>query len=406
MDALIVGASVAGVATADALRANGMGGTITLVDSESHLPYDKPPLSKQALKADWDPSTSLLRSEQHYRDKGIDLILGKRAVSLDGSTRTVKFHDGTELTADAIVLATGVTARRLPEDFMLPGVHTIRTLDDSRVVRQALAAKPKLVIVGGGFIGAEAAAVAVELGADVTIVEARELPFSHLFGDPVAQAMATRHHAHGVRLLCGVGVDRVEGRNRVERVVLTDGTVLDADLVVLGLGAVAATEWLAGSGVTVDGGVICDEFGRTAIAGVYGAGDVAAWWDPQAQTHQRIEHWTTAKEHGAAVAHNIVFPSAAGRTAGPVPYFWSDQYGRRLQFLGTSKGFDATHVVHGSLDGNEYVVLYGREGRLVGALGLAATRQLMAFRPLIAKGADWNDLALPGCAELASEGVR
>ncbi|MDV7353753.1 FAD-dependent oxidoreductase [Rhodococcus oxybenzonivorans] len=405
MDALVIGASVAGVATADALRAKGLEGKITLVDSEAHLPYDKPPLSKQALSADWDPTTSWLRPEQHYRDKGIDLVLGKRAVSLDRSTRTVAFHDGTELTADVIVVATGVTARRLPEEFMLPGVHTIRTLGDSLAVQQALAADTRLVIIGGGFIGAEAAAVAAELGADVTIVETRELPFAHLFGDSVARAMATQHQAHGVRLRCGVGVDRVEGAGRVERVVLTDGTVLEADLVILGLGAVPASEWLVDSGVTVQDGVICDQFGGTTVAGVYAAGDVAAWWDPQTQTHRRIEHWTTAKEHGAAVAHNILFP-AAGKTAAPVPYFWSDQYGRRLQFLGTSMGFDATHIVHGNLDDNEYVMLYGREGRLIGALGLAATRQLMAFRPLIAQRVDWNDVVPSGRAELLSEGTR
>lgn len=150
MDALVIGASVAGVAIADALRAKGLEGRITLVDSEAHLPYDKPPLSKQALSAGWDPATSLLRPEQHYRDKGIDLVLGKRAVSLDGSTRTVAFHDGTELTADAIVVATGVTARRLPEEFMLSGVHAIRTLGDSLAVQQALAADTQLVIVGEG----------------------------------------------------------------------------------------------------------------------------------------------------------------------------------------------------------------------------------------------------------------
>ncbi|MGW1025677.1 NAD(P)/FAD-dependent oxidoreductase [Streptomyces sp. NPDC002577] len=398
MDVLIIGASVAGVAAADTLRAQGLDGKITLVDADPHLPYDKPPLSKQALKDGWKPDKILLRPERHYQDQGIDLLLGRRAVALDGNRRTVRLDDGTELTADAIVLAPGVVARTLPEPSMLPGVFSIRSLDDALAVQEALRAKPRLVIVGGGFIGAEAAAVAAAAGADVTLVEALDLPFSRIFGPDVAAALARRHKAHGVSLVCGSGVDRLEGDGRVERVVLADGRVLDADAVLLGLGAVPATDWLEGSGVVLDNGIECDEFGRTSLPGIYAAGDAASWWNPRTGTHERIEHWTTAKEHGAAVAHNIVNSQAPGRTAGPVPYFWSDQYGSRLQFLGVSKGYDATHVVHGSLQDEEFVVLYGRDGVVIGALGLAATRHLMRYRTLIESGTPWSEVLADSAA--------
>ncbi|MFF5988515.1 NAD(P)/FAD-dependent oxidoreductase [Prauserella flavalba] len=389
MDVLIVGASVAGVATADTLRAQGLQGRIVLLDADPHLPYDKPPLSKQALKPGWEDSKGWLRPEAHYRDNGIELVLGRAARALDAERRVVTLDDGTALSADTVVLATGVRARRLPEPSMLPGVFTIRTWADSRALRDELARRPRLVIVGGGFIGAEVASVAAELGADVTIVEALQHPFQQLFGPEVAAALASRHTAHGVRLRCGQGVDRLEGDGRVERVVLTDGEVLDADVVLLGLGAQPATDWLRGSGVELADGVVCDQFGRTTRTGIYAAGDVAAWWNPVTGVHERIEHWTTAKEQGTAVAHTI---SGDERGVGKVPYFWSDQHGGRLQFLGTSEGHDRSEVVHGSLGSDEYVVLYSKAGRVIGALGLAAARHLMRYRLLVEQRARLAEL--------------
>jgi 3-phenylpropionate/trans-cinnamate dioxygenase ferredoxin reductase subunit len=383
--ALIIGASVAGLAAADGLRSQGFTGRVTLVDQEPHLPYDKPPLSKQALRADWDTGRGLLRPETHYEEHGIELLLGRAAVSLDGATRTVELDDTTVLAADHIVLTPGVRARRLPEESMLPGVHPIRNADDSAAVRAALASSSRVVVVGGGFIGAETAAVAAKMGVHVTIVEMLPLPFQHLFGPEVAAALAAWHTTAGVDLVCGVGVDRIEGAGRAERVVLTDGRELDADLVVVGLGAVPAVDWLNGSGVAVDNGIVCDEHGRTSVPGIWAGGDAAAWFDSTSGRHVRIEHWTTAKEHGAAVAHNIAHPGAPAKPAGPVPYFWSDQYGRRLQFLGTSQGHDAVHLVHGGYDGDEFVALYSRGGELIGGLGVAAARHLMKFRPLIAE---------------------
>lgn len=380
MDVVIVGASVAGLAVADALRSSGHEGRITLVDADPHLPYDKPPLSKNALKPDWDAGKGLLRPETHYRDKDLELVLGRAVRSLDPQRLAVTLDDGTRLSAGAVVAATGVRARRLPDASMLPGVYTIRTRDDSAALRRELCPGVRLVVVGGGFIGAEAASVAAGLGAEVTIVEARERPFQHLFGPEVAEALVRRHAAHRVRLLCGRGVARLTGGRRVEQVVLSDGTIVPADIVVLGLGAEPVTDWLRDSGVRLGNGVVCDEFGRTTREGVYAAGDVAAWWDPLARRHVRVEHWTTAKERGAAVARTVL---GDPRAVASLPYFWSDQYGSRLQFLGTSAGHDRIEVVHGSLDADSYVVLYQRSGAVIGALGLGATRELMRRRPQI-----------------------
>ncbi|MFC7493012.1 MULTISPECIES: NAD(P)/FAD-dependent oxidoreductase [unclassified Nocardioides] len=394
MSVLVIGGSVAGLAVADGLRAQDYPGRITVVDADPSLPYDKPPLSKQALKPDWDPVKGLLRPEEHYRDKRVELVTGRTAVALGGERRAVRLDDGTELVADHVVLATGVRARLLPEHMMLPGVHAIRTAADSAAVRAALAGRPRVVVVGGGFIGAEAAAVAADLALEVTIVEALPLPFQHLFGREVAEALAGWHRSAGVRLECGVTVEAIEGVQRVERVRLSDGRELPADLVLLGLGAVPAVEWLEGAGLAIDDGIVCDEHGRTGVPGVWAAGDAAAWRNPATGKHVRIEHWTTAKEQGAAVAHNIA-AGASVRTVGPVPYFWSDQYRRRIQFLGTSAGHDATHLVHGGFDQPEFVVLYTNGGRLIGGLGVAAARHLMRFRGHIAARDPIDQLLAP-----------
>lgn len=386
MSVLIVGGSVAGLAVADGLRTQGYAGQVTVIDADPALPYDKPPLSKQALKPDWDPVKGLLRPEEHYAQAGIELVLGRTAVSLDVADRGVTLDDGTRLRADHVVLAPGVRARALPAHLMIPGVHTIRTAGDSGAVRAALVDGPQVVVVGGGFIGVEAAAVATDLGAQVTIVEALAAPFVNVFGVEVAQALADWHRSHGIALECGVTVDSIDGAAGVERVRLSDGRELSAQLVLVGLGAIPAIDWLVGSGLALDNGIVCDEAGRTGHPGIWAVGDAAAWWDPTAEQHTRIEHWTTAKEQGAAVAHNIAHPEASTRSAGPVPYFWSDQHGARLQFLGTSAGHDETHVVHGALDEPEFVVLYSRQGRLIGALGRAAARYLMKYRPNIAAG--------------------
>ncbi|ASR35523.1 hypothetical protein BAY61_11535 [Prauserella marina] len=395
-DVVIVGASVGGVGVADALRSSGFAGSLVLVDAEPGLPYDKPPLSKQALRPDWEAERGLLRPREHYERHDIRLVLGSAAVALAEGPRgrtLVRLADGSELDAATVVLAPGAKARTLPREVVAPGlsgVHTIRTETDSAEVRASLAPGRRLVVVGGGFIGAEAAGVAAALGADVTIVEQQRLPFLGLFGEAVAGALCRRHTERGITVLGGTKVERIEGEHRAEAVLLADGTRLPADLVLLGLGAVPRVEWLAGSGIALGSGstgILCDEQGRTSRPGVYAVGDAAAWRDAGTGAVRRIEHWTTAREQAAAVANAIL--RQVRETPPGVPYFWSDQHGGRLQFLGTTEGFDRAEPVHGSLEnGREsWVVLYGKAGVLVGALGLSSARELMPYRRRIAERA-------------------
>ena len=386
MGTVIVGASVAGVNVAASLRSKGYEGSITLVDQDPRLPYDKPPLSKHALKPDWEPARGLLKPANFYADNGIELVLGQPAVALvpRASGGTVRLADGTELGGERVVLAPGVRARTLGPGGTLRGVHTIRTAEDSERLGAVLAPGRRIVVVGCGFIGAEAAGIARELGCEVTIVERATVPFAHLFGDDIGRALAARHAERGVRLRTGVGVRALRGEEAVSAVELEDGTIVPADAVLLGLGAEPATQWLTGSGLDLRAGIRCDARGRTALPGVYAAGDAAAWYDPESGAWRRIEHWTTAREQAAVVAATIVDPDLSPPVVPSVPYFWSDQYGARLQFLGTADGADDVRLVSGSLEGDQFVALYGREGRLVGALGLDAVRELMRYRGLIA----------------------
>lgn len=395
MGAVIVGASVAGVNAAAALRSKGYDDPITLVDQDARLPYDKPPLSKHALKPDWDPARGLLKPAEFYADNRIELALGQPAVGLAprSTGATIRLADGTERSGDTVILTPGVRARTLGAASGLAGVHTIRTAEDSETLRAAMGPGCRLVVVGCGFIGAEAAGIAHERGCEVTIVERAPVPFAHLFGSDVGRALAGRHLQRGVKLLTGVGVGALRGSGAVTAVELADGTLLPADTVLLGLGAEPATQWLAGSGLDLRDGIRCDARGRTSLPGVYAAGDAASWYDAEADDWVRVEHWTTAREQAATVAATIVDPGSEPAAAPSVPYFWSDQYGARLQFLGSAAGADEVRLVHGSLQADRFVVVYGRSGRLVGALGLDAARDLMPYRPLIAAKAEFDSAA-------------
>lgn len=396
-DVVIVGASVAGVSTADALRAAGFDGRIRLIDAEAHEPYDKPPLSKQALSPAWDADQGALRKPGHFADKGIELVLGRAADAFDAGRRQVTLADGEVVQADVVVLAPGAQPRLLPEDQMIPGVHVVRALDDARAIRAAFGRRPRIVIAGGGFIGSEVASAARARDLDVTVVEVTAQPLELALGPDVAGAINAMHRDEGVRIEAGVGVREVIGDGRAEAVVLTDGRRLDADLVVLGLGVTPATGWLAGSGLDLGDGIICDRYGRTNVDGVYAVGDAAAWADPVSGAPVRTEHWTTAQQHGVAVGHTIMRADAP-KLPPAVPYFWSDQFGVRLQSLGRPRGADEVRLRHGGWGSGDFVALYRKADQLVGAVGANAARTLMPYRALIERGERWSSAlaAFPG----------
>ena len=376
MGTVIVGASVAGIRTAQALRMMGYADAITLLGEEPHLPYDKPPLSKEMLDEDGAPVPLL--TEVELAGLGLDLRLGTRAAGLDTARRQVRTEAGEVLDYGDLVIATGVKPRVLPNSRQLEGVHTLRTHDDAVAVRRAMGLTRHLVVIGGGFIGSEVAAAARRRGLTVEIVEPQQIPMAHLFGPEVAVELAQLHELNDVVVHAGVGVADLLGSHHVTAVRLTDGRALDTDLVVVGIGAVPATDWLEGSGLPVEDGVLCDEGLRVVGAQhVFAAGDVARWPCSFADSPVRIEHWTNANEHGALVAASILGEEAP--RAQP-PYVWSDQYGHRIQIVGTPR-VGRPAVVAGSVADGTLVALFADdEHRTVGAVVLDDARTFMRAR--------------------------
>jgi NADPH-dependent 2,4-dienoyl-CoA reductase/sulfur reductase-like enzyme len=373
---LIVGTSVAAVRTAQALRMMGYADTITLLGEEPHLPYDKPPLSKEMLDKGGAPVPLLTEAEA--ADLSLELRLGMRAAGLDSTRRQVRAEDGEVLDYGDLVIATGVTPRVLPGASALPGVHTLRTHDDAVAVRTAMGVARRLVVIGAGFIGSEVAAAARRRGLSVEIVEPQQIPMAHLFGPEVAVELAQLHELNGVVVHAGVGVAALVGDAHVKGVLLTDGRTLDADLVVVGIGAVPATDWLVGSGLPLEDGVLCDEQLRVVgVEHVFAAGDVARWPSSFAESPVRIEHWTNANEHGALVAASIMGLEAP--RAQP-PYVWSDQYGHRIQIAGIPRAGQPA-VVAGSVAEGTLVALFADgERRTIGAVVLDDARAFMRCR--------------------------
>ncbi|MEZ2391929.1 NAD(P)/FAD-dependent oxidoreductase [bacterium RCC_150] len=394
---VVVGASLAGLRAVEAARKAGFRGRITLIGAEEHLPYDRPPLSKAFLEdgpAGAVPEVPTFRNEDFFRDElDVELVLGRPATGLDTVRKVVRIahgDDARELGYDALIIATGANARRLPGTDHRDGVHCLRTLDDAQAIRSALDANAQTVIIGAGFIGAEIAAGARQRGLSPVVIEALPTPLVRALGEEMGAVISSLHAKNGTDLRCGVGVKALEGNGRVERVVLTDDSVIDADLVIVGVGTVPAVGWLEGSGLTIDNGVVCDENLYTGVDGVYAAGDVVRWQNPAYDRLMRIEHWTSAAEQGAAAARNAVNP-AASKAYATVPYFWSDQYDVRIQFVGVSQA-DEVLVVDGDLDqGNRLVALYRSGDQLVGALTVNGQTEIMKYRGLIMKKASWDE---------------
>ncbi|MEV5551885.1 FAD-dependent oxidoreductase [Streptomyces sp. NPDC052309] len=384
---VVVGASLAGLRAVEGARRAGFGGPVTLIGAETHLPYDRPPLSKTFLDGTAEPP--FYRTEQTLVEElDTRLLLGEPATGLDCRNRVVAVGDR-EIPYDGLVIATGATARGIPGTEHLAGVHTLRTLDDALAVREALDAGARTVVIGAGFIGSEVASGARKRGLPVTIVEALPTPLVRAIGTAMGEACSALHAANGTDLRCGVAVSAIEGDGRVERVRLADGTVLPADLVVVGIGAAPATDWLVGSGLTLDNGIVCDEYLATGRPGVYAAGDVARWVNPLFGRHMRLEHWHSAAEQGGAAGAAAAVPGSA-KPYETVPYFWSDWYDTRIQFVGVPDA-DEVEVVLGDAAAGQFVALYRTGDRLTGALALNKPREIMKFRALIGRRAGWAD---------------
>ena len=388
----IVGTSLAGLRAAETFRREGFDGRIVAIGAEPHLPYDRPPLSKELLRGDWEPDQLVLR-KQGVDDLDLDWRLDARAVALHLDAQEVELHDGERVAFDGLVIATGATPRRLPNQPNLAGVFTLRTLDDALALRELLDGHPKVVVIGAGFIGAEVAATCRRRGLDVTVLEALPQPMVRGLGPELGAVLAAIHREHGVDLRTDVVVDAiVDGRRRRPGPGRAPRRRLGrrADVVVVGVGVVPETAWLEGSGLTLDNGVVCDET-CLAAPGVVAAGDVARWPNPLFDgALMRLEHWTNATEQGVHAARRLL-----GHTEpfAPVPFVWSDQYDRKIQTVGvvSAEPDVDVHIAHGTLAERQFVALFGRGGRLLGALGFNRPRFVMQYRRIISERGTWDD---------------
>ncbi|GAB2541660.1 NAD(P)/FAD-dependent oxidoreductase [Nocardia heshunensis] len=380
---LVVGAGLAGLRTAEELRRGGYTGELTLLGDENKAPYDRPPLSKQYMRGETDDTA--LRPAEFYPEHDIRLRLGVTATGVDTAARRVHLADGTDLGYDALVIATGLRPRRIPGLPDVSGVHVLRSHADAAGLREHLGGARKAVIVGAGFIGCELAASFRSRELDVTIVEPQPTPLFAALGEQVGALVTRLHEAEGVRVRCGVGMESlVTDGDSVTGVRLSDGTVLDADLVVIGIGSVPAAAWLEDSGIPLaapgdGGGVLTDETGQTSVPGVWALGDVAAW--PHATgRNKRVEHWTNAGEQAQILAAALLGNEPA--TEVQVPYVWSDQYDMKIQVLGIPALADEIVVVEDK--GRKFLVHYLRAGRLVAVAGASMVGKVMKARAELA----------------------
>jgi 3-phenylpropionate/trans-cinnamate dioxygenase ferredoxin reductase subunit len=386
---VVIGAGLAGLRVVENLRAHKHRGPITLVGEERRPPYDRPPLSKEVLRG--ERPVIELRKPEAYDELGLDLRLGVSATGLDVAAHEVQLDGGVRLPYDHVVIATGAVPRRLPTINDVAGVHYLRTAEDSLALGDAIRSASSFAVVGGGFIGCEVAASARAMDVDVTLIELLEAPLARVLGPVLGEEIAQIHSSHGVDVRCGVGVSGAVGESAVERLLLSDGSEIDADIALVCLGVVPATDWLAGSDLHVDNGVVCDQHGRASAAGVWAVGDMARWRDPATNRHARIEHWTNAVEQAEVAAANILAGTGDTgenvplRSHAPVPYVWSDQYDFKIQSVGYPEPDDDVELLRvGKRD--RLLALYHREGTLTAAVGFSAAAAVMKVRTLLASG--------------------
>ena len=383
---VIVGASLAGVRCAEALRGRGFSGRLTLLGAEARAPYDRPPLSKDVLRGTRDEASLALVKPEALAALALDLRLGQSAASLDLAGRAVVLAGGERMRFDGLVIATGATPRRLPGSERFAGIFVLRTLDDCLRLRGELERGPRVAVVGAGFIGAEVAASCRARGLEVTLIETLPVPLATALPRAIGETLAAIHRDAGVTLRCGVRVAGFAGEGRVAGVRLEGGETIPADVVVVGIGVTPETRWLEGSGLALGNGVVCDETLAAGAPGVVAAGDVARWRNPLFGETMRIEHWTNAVEQAGAAAETLLAGAGAAPPFAPVPFVWSDQYDRKIQVAGRVGPQDEMTLVEGSLAERRFVAVFGRAGKLVGALAMNRPRPLVACRRLIREG--------------------
>ena len=361
---VIAGGGLAGATAAFALREGGYEGRITLVSQEQSVPYERPPLSKGYLRGESTLEQAQVRPRTDYDAHGIELLRGRRAVTLDPTIRQLNLDDGTNLTYDALLIATGAAPRHLGSTpVSLAGVHYLRTAEDADAIRRAAARATKLAVIGGGWVGSEVAASLRQLGHDVTLIS-NSRPLERVLGPEIADVYRHLHAEHGVRLVQG-RVSSIRGTRSVEEIRLTDGHGVPADLVVIGVGAVARLQLAMRAGLeTTEGGIAVDEYLRTSVPNIYAAGDVAAAWHPRFGRHIRVEHWDNAIQQGKAAAANIL---GANEPYARTPYFYSDQFDLGMEYRGYAPEWGKV-VVRGDIVKREFLAFWLADDRVIAAM--------------------------------------
>ena len=378
---VIVGGGLAGQRCAETLRRRGFDGPVRILCAEDEPPYARPPLSKGVLAGTVEEGATGFRPGEWYTEHGVELLLGARAERLEPESRRVGLAGGEELPYGKLLIATGGAPRRLLSLDGFENVHCLRSLADARRLRAELTPGARLAIVGAGFIGQEVAATALGLGVEVTMIEALETPLAPILGAELGRWFADLHREEGVRLLTGAIVQRALGGDRVERLLLADGSGVDCDLVLVGIGTQPATAWLAGSGLGT-AGVEVDAAGRTGLPGVFAAGDAAIPFDHRFGAHARTEHWDAAAWQGAAAAKMML-----GENPGPppLPSFWSDQYGVRIQCVGHPHHGEAV-ALEGDPAGRDFEAVFVRGGAPIAGMTVGRPRSIPALRKRIEAG--------------------
>jgi 3-phenylpropionate/trans-cinnamate dioxygenase ferredoxin reductase subunit len=378
----IVGASLAGAKAAEAAREAGFDGRIVLIGDEPGLPYERPPLSKAVLRGEEDAEVARVHPEGFYEERSIELV-HDRAVALDPGDHTIALAGGETVTFDTAVLATGAAPRRLDVPGAgLAGVHYLRTIDDSVRLRDAIRDAGRVAVVGAGWIGSEVAASARQMGADVVLVDPAPVPLLRVLGHDMGAVFGRLHADHGVDLRLGSGVAELRGTKTVEELVLDDGRVEPADVVVVGVGVTPRTELADAAGLRVDNGIVVDEHLATGVPGVLAAGDVANAWHPHYRRHLRVEHWANALHQGTTAGRN-----AAGATDAysRLPYFFSDQYDLGMEYVGYGSADDAV-AVRGDRDARRFIAFWHRNGAVTAAMNVNVWDVVDDLRAIVESG--------------------
>ena len=381
---VIAGGGLVAATVVRELRALGFGGELTIVSDEPWLPYNRPPLSKEFLAGGIPASEIALLARDDLEHLGVSIVLDRAATGLDPSAKVLRLDDGHEIAYGSLVIATGARPRRLADvDSGLVGVHYLRSLSDATALAADLVGARSMAIVGAGFIGLEVAATARDRGIAVTVVEAERFPLRRVLNPEAAELITALHRDRGVQFRCSTRVLDVETDRQRRRLWLSDGAALTVDVIVIGIGAIPNTEWLNGSRLDVEDGVLCDARGQTTMRDVYAAGDVARWHHAAFGAPTRMEQWTSAVEQAAVLADAI---TGGTRHWDAIPYLWSDQYDQKIQFCGISGPL--TQIIRYQ---RGTVAWVGNETTITGILAISSPRMFARGRALLARGAGWDE---------------